>query len=356
MAKQFKSAYANSLAAAFVFIILMLVGLTVVLVGRAQRWFQPVRPLTILLPEEGSLGLREGADVLILGTNVGSVNAIRVNEQGGMEADVSIRRDFSRYVRADSVAVVRRTFGVAGDAYVEISRGNGAPLPDKGASIKCASDQAPTAMVGETLDQIRNEAVPALKELRVAIVEYTRIAQEFRDPKNEMHQVIARVNNIAAALDKGEGLAGRLLKDPTLADRSEALLAKATTASDQLQSTLTDARKLVANLTETADTIKADAKNVRILMAQAHDVLDGSKDVVQDMRRTTAKLPDLIAAVTRTADSLPAMVLQVQDTFRQVGRLVEGAQKSWLVRGYMSPDDPGGRIRPDAVGGDRGMR
>src|SRR4051812_7011229 len=123
MAKQFKSAYANSLAAAFVFVILMLVGLTVVLVGRAQRWFQPVRPLTILLPEEGSLGLREGADVLILGTNVGSVNAIRVNEQGGMEADVSIRRDFSRYVRADSVAVVRRTFGVAGDAYVEISRG-----------------------------------------------------------------------------------------------------------------------------------------------------------------------------------------------------------------------------------------
>src|SRR5258705_112351 len=97
-------------------------------------------------------------------------------------------------------------------------------------------------LVGETLDQIRAEAVPALKELRVAIVEYTRIAQEFRDPKNEMHQVLARVNNIATALDKGEGLAGKLLKDPSLADRSEALLAKATPASDQLQSTLTDVR------------------------------------------------------------------------------------------------------------------
>jgi hypothetical protein len=74
------------------------------------------------------------------------------------------------------------------------------------------------------------------------------------------------------------------------------------------------------------------------------------------MRRSTAKMPDLLAAVTRTAESLPAMVLQVQDTFRQVGRLVEGAQKSWLIRGYMGPDDPGGRIRPDAVGGDRGTR
>jgi phospholipid/cholesterol/gamma-HCH transport system substrate-binding protein len=324
------------------------------MVGRAQRWFQPVRQLTILLPEEGSLGLREGSDVLILGTNVGTVDAIRVNDQGGMTAEVAIRSDFFRYVRADSVAVVRRTFGVAGDAYVEISRGAGATLPEKAPTIRASANQAPTAMVGDTLEQIRNEAVPALKEMRAAIVEYTRVAQEFRDPHSELNQILARANRISAGLEKGEGLAGRLLKDPELARRSDELMTRANASAEQLQLALSDARKLIGNLSETATTLQAEARNVNALMTQSREVLGETKGLVQEMRRATATLPELMAAMTLTVQSLPALVLQAQDTIRQMGRLMEGAQRSWLIRRYMRPDDPGARIRPEAINAERG--
>jgi hypothetical protein len=45
--------------------------------------------------------------------------------------------DFFLFVRADSSAVVKRKFGVMGDACFEITRGHGQPLPEKNASIIC---------------------------------------------------------------------------------------------------------------------------------------------------------------------------------------------------------------------------
>jgi hypothetical protein len=49
---------------------------------------------------------------------------------------------------------------------------------------------------------------------------------------------------------------------------------------------------------------------------------------------------------------MPAMVLQMQETLRQIQRLVEGAQRSWLLRGTIEREGGGGvRIRPEDVGG-----
>ena len=39
----------------------------------------------------------------------------------------------------------------------------------------------------------------------------------------------------------------------------------------------------------------------------------------------------------------------MQETMRQIQRLVEGVQRSWLVRGAMAPDEARGRIRPDQI-------
>ena len=60
-------------------------------------------------------------------------------------------------MRADSSAVVKKNFGVAGDAYFEITRGLGKPLPEKNASIVCR--ELPGTM--ETaIEEVRNAALP----------------------------------------------------------------------------------------------------------------------------------------------------------------------------------------------------
>jgi len=72
-----------------------------------------------------------------------------------MEAQANIRRDFFRFVRADSSAVVKRKFGVAGDSFFEITRGQGKPLPEKQGSIVC-NEQFQSALES-AIEEIRRE-------------------------------------------------------------------------------------------------------------------------------------------------------------------------------------------------------
>ena len=65
-------------------------------------------------------------------------------------------------MRSAPSAVVKTKLGVVGDAYFEITRGHGQPLPEKDASIVCDA-QLPSAL--ETaVEEIRREVLPALKK------------------------------------------------------------------------------------------------------------------------------------------------------------------------------------------------
>jgi len=67
-------------------------------------------------------------------------------------------------------------------------------------------------------------------------------------------------------------------------------------------------------------------------------------------------LPETTRSIGRTAEALPGLVLQVQETMRQVQRAAEGLQRSFLVRGSMAPEEAsgngrrGGAIRPENIG------
>jgi len=53
-------------------------------------------------------------------------------------------------------------------------------------------------------------------------------------------------------------------------------------------------------------------------------------------------------------ETLPGLSMQTQEMMRQIQRLVEGAQRSWLINPYMQSDRAsGGRIPPEDVATDR---
>src|SRR6185503_8529914 len=138
-------------------VIAMLIA-TIVWMGRSQRWFKSNVTLRIVLPEAGAAGIRQGSEVYFLGTLGGSVSDVAVvDEKGRMEAEANIRRDYFRFVRADSSAVVKKKFGVAGDSFFEIARGQGAPLPEDNASIVC-KEQFQSALEA-AVEEVRREAL-----------------------------------------------------------------------------------------------------------------------------------------------------------------------------------------------------
>ena len=331
MAKSFKFRHVNEIAGGFVLaVVAMLIG-AVALMAVSQGWFVRTQWITLQLPREGSQGLKEGADVSILGNIVGSVRTLRVTESGRMEADLKVRSDFAKFIGQGSEAWIRRTLGF-GDAYVEITKGTGGP-PPPGLVIEAKAEQSATTLAEKTITDIRDQVVPTLKEAQSALAEYRGLAADLRKPDGSLQTALGHINAVTAKVEGGQGLAGKLLSDPALADQASGAITKVNAAIDEFQGVLKDLHKATANLSE-----------------QSQAMLKETQSILADVRKITATLPDTTRSISRTAESLPGLVLQVQETMRQTQRLVEALQRSFLVRGSVAPDTTGARLRPEDIG------
>ncbi|HTS16189.1 MAG TPA: MlaD family protein [Verrucomicrobiae bacterium] len=295
MEERFKFRHVNAITGTFVLAVVAVLIAAIVLTGRSQHWFRSNVTLGIVLPATGAAGIRQGSEVYFLGTLVGTVSDVSVYPTGRMEARVNIRRDFFLFVRADSSAVVKRKFGVMGDAYFEITRGHGQPLPEKNAFIIC-NELQPSALE-VALEDIRREAVPALKKLSAGLDTWTALGTNLVAATERLDKLIVRVDDMATDVQQGKGTAGRLLTDPTAADELEELLAKANASMDEL------------------------------------------KPILANVRQASTNFPALAGSINQSAQNLPALVAQTQETMHEIERLVRGMQRSWLLRGAVRQAD-----------------
>ena len=225
MEERFKFRRVNEITGTFVLIVVAVLIATVLWTGHSQRWFKSRVTLRIVLPEAGAAGIRQGSEVYFLGTLVGSVSDVVVDTTGRMEAEANIRRDFFRFVRADSSAVVKKKFGVAGDSFFEITRGQGQPLPEKNASIVCNA-QFQSALEA-AVEEVRGEAMLVLKKVNGGLDTWTKLGADLGETRQHLDQLTVRLENLAAGVEAGKGPVGKLITDPALADEAQNLLARA---------------------------------------------------------------------------------------------------------------------------------
>jgi phospholipid/cholesterol/gamma-HCH transport system substrate-binding protein len=301
--QRFKFRHVYAITGTFVLLIFAVLVAALLFAGRSQRWFIGNVTLRIVLPEGGAAGIRPGSEVYFLGTLVGTVSDVSVDAAGRMDAEVNIRRDFFRFVRSDSSAVVKRKFGLVGDAYFEITRGLGQVLPEKNASIVC-NEQLPSAL--ETaVEEIRQEAVPALKKLSAGLDSWTTLGSNLVTSQKGLDELIARADTIAADLQQGKGTIGKLLVDPSTADDLKNLLVNANRSVYELQVTLQNLQKASGNLH----------------LASTH-------------------LPAITDAIGKETKDLPGLVSQTQTSMRELERLIEAMQRHWLLRKYVNTTNP----------------
>ncbi len=303
MADQFKFRRVNEITGTFVLLVVALLVAAIVWTGRSQRWFTSNVTLRIILPEAGAAGIRQGSEVYFLGTRVGSVSDVIVDATGRMEAQASIRYDFFQFVRADSSAVVKKKFGVAGDSFFEITRGQGKPLPEKAASIVC-NEQFQNAL--ETaVEEVRHEAMLVLKKVNGALDTWTKLGADLGETLQHLHELTLGLEKLAAGVEAGQGTVGKLITDPSLADEAQKLVERAQEAMSELQGVATN------------------------LNVAVKSVQDGA-----------ARLPEITDALANEAKDLPGLVLQTQTSMREMERLVEALQRHWLVRKYVNKTNP----------------
>jgi phospholipid/cholesterol/gamma-HCH transport system substrate-binding protein len=344
----FRLRRADQIAGLFVLAIAGAVLAYAIYAGIAQGWFRPVERVRLALPPEGSMGLKRGSDVLVLGTSVGAVEDVSVDADGRMVARARVRADFLRFVREDSRAVVRQPLGL-GDTYVDIARGTGAPLRKDGL-LATVAERPPAAVLQETLEQFRSEALPALRELRTAVNEYAALAQALRDPQGDFQQTLAHAERLGASLSGSKSAAGRLLNDQQLGREVAAVLPRLSESLAQSQAILQDVRRATAELPQMMRTLGEETQRAPALVAEVQQTVGQMRIVLQSMEKSLAQLPRTVEGTNRVLDTLPGLMVQTQESLRQVERLTEAVQRSWLVRGYMDEAASGAPIRPERVG------
>ena len=296
MEERFKFRRVNEITGMLVILVAVALVAALVWTGHSQRWFKSRVTLRIVLPEAGAAGIRQGSEVYFLGTLVGSVSDVIVDAKGRMEAEANIRRDFFRFVRADSSAVIKKKFGVAGDSFFEITRGEGKPLPEKNASIVC-NEQFQSALEA-AVEEIRGQALAVLKKASAGLDLWTKLGADLGETRQRLDQLTVRMENMAAGVEAGKGTVGRLITDTALADEAQNLLARANEAMNELQG------------------------------------------VVTNLNVAAARLPEITDAVADEAKDLPGLVRQTQTSMRELERLVEALQRHWLLRKYVNQTNP----------------
>ena len=321
MSQSYRFRYANEIAGGFVLLGIVLLMVGIYTAGHAQGWFQKKLILKARFePGQGTYGLQEGAEVRILGTLAGRVGEIIPSEVGGMETSLILQGKFGKFVRADSVAKVKKKFEVAGDAYVDITLGGATQSRMiSGDIIKCEQDVELIQAARKMVDDFRNATVPMLDELS---------------------SILTNINAVTRSLKDKEGVAGKLISDPEWARDVDGIVKDIREMAARLH-------PIAAKIDGVATNIQEVARSIKETSAEFPRLASGAGDVVKDVQVVTGGLTGQVANVQ-------AVLLQTESMMRETQVLVEGIQKHWLIHKYIPETGSTPMSPPLPVTGERG--
>ena len=335
-----KFRYTNETVGLFVLITLLIFVAGLIYSGQVRKWFNPGETLKVVLPDEGLFGLAQGSAVEILGTKAGEIKDIVINPDQKIHAIARIDSDMAVFVRSDSKATIRKTFGIAGDAYLEITRGSGEMLDWEYAVITVKSDRKTSDTLAELIEELRAKVLPVVDDAHKAILMLTAVAKELQDPDKGVQQLLANLNSISDRIDRGEGAIGRLLTEDKLVRDLEALVARMGLIFDDLKET-------IQNVSEFSKEFDVETGDIPEITRNLKRTLASMEMVMKDLSQTTPQLPQIVKNVGDTTDAVPVLVLQVQQVMVELERLIQQLQSHWLLGGGSGqPSQTATRISP----------
>lgn len=340
MLPQAKFRYTNETVGLFVLITLLIFIAGLIYSGQVRKWFNPGETLKVVLPDDGFFGLAVGSTVEILGTKAGEVQDIVINPDQKIHAIARIDSEMAVFLRSDSKAFIRKTFGIAGDAFLEITRGSGAPLDWKYAVITVESDRTTSDTLAELIEELRAKILPVIDDAHQAILMLTAVAKDLQDPDKGVQQLLANLNSITNRIDRAEGTIGRILTDDSLIRSLEALIARMGTLFD-------DFEKTIQNVSEFSTEFDIETGDIPKITRSLKKTMASMEMVMKDLSLSTPRLPKIAENVGDTADTVPILVLQVQQVMVELERLIQQLQSHWLLGGGSGqPSQTATRISP----------
>lgn len=272
---------------------------------------------TFRFTADNGSGLQPGAPVLMQGIQVGEVSDIQLTPENRVRVTCQLTPRFSRSVRGDAVARIVEP-PLLGSTKVEVTPGKAADPVASGQELQGGNQDSITSQLSEL-------------QGRVDVV-----VDKVESFVTQANTTLASVDRVVARVDRGEGLLGRLLTDPQLADDASAVasrLARVTRQIDEGEGVISMALRdadLAGDLRSAASTIasiasRADAGEGTLGKLLRDDALaDEATGLLRDARGALTRLDELNV---KTQESLTKVTTLLDTANRAVGD-VEGLLKN----------------------------
>jgi phospholipid/cholesterol/gamma-HCH transport system substrate-binding protein len=315
-----------------------LIALTVLLIGLLQAGalrdlFTAHVEIRVLLPESGLAGLARGASVELLGTPAGRVDRVVVNPDERFHAVVELDADMQSFVRKDSVAYIRKTFGIAGASYLEITRGHGAPLDWDFAVIEAQAERAPTESLGELLEETRLKIFPVIEDTNRAVTAMADLVETLGDPEGDLRTGLADLSHVSRMTAEGQGSLGRLMTDDTLARELETTAARINANMDAVDAMVRNLERASADLTALTGPLSTQADTLPRLVNRTDETLKTLNTLLSSLDDAMPAVRDTLDNAATASASAPALLVQTRRTLTEMERLLTQARQSWLLGG-----------------------
>ena len=304
---------------------------TLVLLGARQRLFERSVPVRSVFAAEKVTVIHPGVPVRLAGENVGRVEEVRVDKNQRAHVLMVVHLTARESLRADSAAILRVPIaGLVGDFSIELTPGGDAPPFRDDAELPGLTQGDPLGEIesvmhhlGGTLPALTEKATELLGHLNALaaqaeagkagthasalLKETAAVATQIEEERVAARaaETLGELDHLLASVNRGEGSAGRFVRDPALHDRAVKLL-------DDLHTSWADLSKLL----KSAGQISGDGAVI------------------------TAEL-------RKRAEDLPALVDQTERVLLRTNQTLEAMQRHWLLRG--SVEDPLPAPEPPAV-------
>lgn len=364
----------------FVFVGMIVTAAVVFLVGDERHLFESKHQFRSTFADVQ--GLKPGAPVRLSGVDIGYVQAVGHSPDASddrLYVTFEVVRAEAARIRTDSVAKVGNK-GLLGDKMLEVTPGTPGQAPLPAGSIVPSEEAADySALLGKVGDMSR-KADAILTNVEKATGAFATDAAR-DDMQRSLHAMSVILNDVAT----GQGYVGRLLRDPTEADRFSHALASFDKTAQKLNETLDNVNQVVARVekgpgfahdvvygTQGTDTINRfgdlageaalTLKGVRESQSIAHGVIYGDpnqQQLVSNLGAMSADMRSIVADVRAGKGTLGGLLVD-PSIYEDMKAVLGNVQRNDVLRALVRysikqdekkpavkvGDEPAGRATP----------
>ena len=356
----------------FVTAALVIGGALVFVIGNRSAMFASKRRYDAVFSSVD--GLRAGSPVRIAGIDVGTVEAVSFGDEGRIRVTLEVREDASAFVREGSTARIGSK-GLLGDQLVDISVGEGEPLPP-GSTIPTSEESMLASFLGET----GRDAEGVVRNVNRAT---EGLADTLGDPQvqQDLRGIVRNLRLLTNLAQEEDGTVRRLFSDPALADDVQAALRGLRGSSSELNRTLRGVRRIVdevergdgtaheliygeegvallASLALAAGEIATILRDGRSGDNNAHALLYGDEagNLIGNLTAASGDLRAIVADVRAGRGTVGGLLVD-PSIYEDIKRLVGNLERNEILRslvGYsIRQDEPAPQVpRPAPVEGE----